>query len=193
MSVQELKRVVSSNGLLTVDQLQAGDINYNYTGGTLQLVAQSSSGAKVLVPIATGTAAPPGQVNTNSTFLAGSAITAGQFLAVDSTNPNQLVPCSFPGQAAIGVARANAAPAALVDVCLFGPISAKAGANFAIGAVLKTNLSAEAVAATALNLGVSPAVNGSNVLGYALSPGVAGQPVNIMFVGGSTMLPTNPQ
>jgi hypothetical protein len=191
MSAQPLSRIVSTSAWLTVDQLRAGDFNYNTTTGELRFVVQDSTGAKALVPVQLG-GGTPGQVNTNSTFTAGSTITAGQFLAIDTTGANKLVPCSFPGQPAVAVARANAATNALVDACLFGPISVKAGSNFAIGAVLKTNLNAEAVAATALNVSGAN-VNGSAVLGYALSAGVTGAPVTMLFVGGASMLPVNYQ
>lgn len=189
--LQEIKRVLSSDEVFTAVQLGVGTLQYNPSNGSLLLVAQNALGAPVLVPIATGVSSP-GQVVTQTTFTAGAVITAGQFLALDSTTPNRLVPCSFPGQNAVAVARANAALNAPVDALLYGPTTVKAGANFAIGAVLKTNLNAEAIAATALNAAAA-AVNGSAVLGYARTAGVTGQNVDILFVGGATMLPTNYQ
>lgn len=192
MSVQKANRIVSSDGLLLVTQLEPGDFNYDYTGDRLQLVAQDAVGAKKLVQFTLG-GGVPGQLSTNSTFTAGSNITAGQLLVVDTTGANKLVPASFAGAPAVAVAKANAASGALVDALLFGAISVKAGGNFSIGAVLKSNLNAEVVTATALNLGASPAVDGSPVIGYALTAGTTGNPCTILFVGGCTVKPTNYQ
>lgn len=192
MSTQKLNRIVSTDGFLTVNKLQPGDVNYDYTGNRLQIVAQDAVGAKVLVPISVGSGAP-GQITTDSSFTAGSFITAGQLLVVDSGGANRLVPASFAGAPAVAVARAAAATNELVDALLFGIISVKAGGNFSIGVPLKSNLNAEVVTVTALNVGAGTAVDGSPVIGYALTAGTTGNPCTILFVGGCTVKPTNYQ
>lgn len=188
-----LGRVVSDDGTLGVADINAGDVLYNFNTGSMQLCAQTALGAKVLVSINQAAPVAPTTIVDTTSYTAGSAIVVGDLLVIDATGPNKLVPASFDGAPVVAVAAASAAPNAVVPVILFGRATVKAGGNFAIGTALKTNNAARPTTAAQLNQGAAPAVNGSAVIAYALSAGVAGADVQILFTGGAGILPTNYQ
>lgn len=174
------KRLVASTSLTGAD-LTAGDALWN--GTTFTVRAQNpTTGAPENVTLQTGTETPPSRL-IDTSLKSSAPVSAYRFISASGAHVAGV------GQPAVGVsASAQASVGASIELITAGRAKVDSGGTaITVGTRVKSNASGQAVPASVLEVQASPALQGSTVLGVAVTadPSGSGQVEIILWSGGS--------